>query len=311
MLKISQSLLKGLIDYSKYGSTECGLVFKAKYIDSRFDLFPPSDAQNLGAWFEYMATGSIPKNGAIPQPDYIKKKDAEGNPELGADYRLMRSHLPNFKNIMETYGFEILSVGEDVKVLFDFDILENIVIKYPFLIESFKELQVWLTGTLDIRVRGLKDIIVKDSNGNKTTVLEKGQVAIVDMKSSGLLDDKFSPFGWELDNLYNKTKITTQPIHYKFIEILKTGINPPFLFLLFNTKNENDCRIIDFRCDDSIFDDHKATINKAIHHLLVYQKFGYEARPSMAKCAECPLKEDCKFKTNVPIISVYNHIYQP
>ena len=157
-----------------------------------------------------------------------------------------------------------------------------------------------------MRVRGLKDVVVKDSNGFPTTVLKKGQIGIIDLKCTGLLDDKWSPYGWNLSMLHDKIKIITQPIHYKFIELLKTGENPPFLFLLFNVKNENDCRLIDFRCDDSHFNEHRAFIEKGVKHLLHYQKVGYQALPSMAECAECPLKEECEFKTTVPLISVYN-----
>jgi len=322
MLKISQSLLKGLLQYSS--GEGCGLVFKAKYIDSRFDLFPPSDAMNLGAWFEYVATGSVPKNGSIPIPKTLKVKavkevkpkkpkklkkgevalpeleavpeeivpKAEVEPELSADYRLMIKHLDNFKKVMEHYGLEIIKAGEDISV------------PYPDAMERFG-VDVVLTGTLDIRIRATRDIFAKDSNGHKVKVLSMGETAIFDMKVSGLLDDVWNLLGWGLSRLHEKVSLITQPIHYKFIEVLKTGINPPFLFFLFNPKDENDCRLIDFRFDESQFDTHRAFIDKAIPHLLHYQKYGYQPRPSLAKCAECPLKEECKFRATIPPITVY------
>ncbi len=328
-MKISQSLLKALLSYKN--GDECGLIFKAKYIDSRFELFPPSDAMNLGAWFEYLATGAIPKNGAVPQPKTLKikvvkepkpkkpkkpKKLKKGEvaeiieetepeevveevkeiievvPELAADYRLMLKHLDNFKSVMNYYGFEIVKAGEDISV------------PYPDSIEKFG-FEVILTGTLDIRVRAKRDIIVRDSNGFNVSVLKKGELGIIDLKVSGLLDNRFEKFGWDLSMLHDKVNLITQPIHYKYIELLKTGVNSPFLFLLFNPKDENDCRLIDFRFDESHFDTHRAFIDKAVPHLLHYQKHGYEARPSLARCAECPLKEECKFKAVVPPIQVY------
>jgi hypothetical protein len=100
-MKVSQSLIKGLQDYIL--GKECGYVFKAKNIDGRYDLFPPSEAQNVGAWFEYMATGSIPKNGAVPQAEYMKRgKDENGNPELTAPYRLMKKQVENYRKIIES-----------------------------------------------------------------------------------------------------------------------------------------------------------------------------------------------------------------
>ena len=51
--KISQSLMK---DYVKYlNKQECGLLFKAKYIDKNVDS-PPSAAMKLGIYFEYLST---------------------------------------------------------------------------------------------------------------------------------------------------------------------------------------------------------------------------------------------------------------
>ncbi|HWY09994.1 MAG TPA: hypothetical protein VN026_01655 [Bacteroidia bacterium] len=315
-LKISQSLLKGLLEYR--GGESCGLVFKAKYIDGRYDLFPPSDVQNVGAWFEYKATGSIPKNGAIPEPVYLsRKKDVSGNPELGADYRLMEKHVAHFKRTMDTYGFKILEVGKDIKARYhiDDDVRQGIVHKlsklYPDIENVMDNLVVTLTGTEDIRVIGLKDVTAKDSNGFSQVVLKEGQEAIIDLKASGLLSDKFNPYGWSLDRLHEKVKLVTQPIQYKFIEILNTGRNLPFLFLLFHQKNENDCRIIDFRCDETSFEEHKSFINNAIMNLLYYQKVGYEARPTMDRCAECPLKNDCKYKAEVPPIDIFYYSSQP
>ena len=246
----------------------------------------------MGAWFEYKATGSIPKNGAVPQAEYMaKKKDADGNPELATDYRTMLKHVENFKNTMDAYGLEIIKAGEDIKA------------KYPDAMERFG-VDVTLTGTLDIRVRAKKDVFAKDGRGY-TPVLQKGQSAILDLKTTGLTDDKWNQMGWELSMLHDKVKLITQPIHYKFIEILNTGYNPPFLFVLFHPKNEFDARIIDFRCDDSHFEQHKMFIEKAIIHLLHYEKVGYEPRPSLAECSECPLKDTCKHKAKVPPISVF------
>jgi len=292
-MKISQSLLKGLLDLRE--GDECGLVFKAKYIDGRFDLFPPSDVQNIGAWFEYLATGSIPKNGTIPQPKYmVRGKDEKGNPKLLGDYALIQKHVANFKKSIESYGFEIIRVGEDIKVL------------YPNSVEKFG-FEVWLTGTLDIRARATKDIYTIDQNRKKTLVAKKGQILIIDLKTTGLLDQssKFNDYSWYIKGLDHKVKLVTQPIHYKYIELLKTGEEPPFIFMLFSTKNENDARIIDFRVDESAFTEHESFIDMGVQNLLYYKEKGYKPKPSLIECSECPLKDSCEYKAIIPPITVF------
>ena len=290
-MKISQSLLKGLLDFRE--GDICGLVFKAKYIDGKYDLFLPSDVQNVGAWFEYMATGSVPKSGGVPKPEYMKrKKDKKGNPELATAYKLMQSHIDTFKKTMDYYGFEILRVGEDIKVL------------YPNSVEKFG-FEVWLTGTLDIRARATKDIYTIDQNRRKILVAKEGQVIIVDLKSTGLLDDSYNLYGWNLSKLDYKVKLVTQPIHYKYIEFLKTGIEPPFLFMLYSTKNPNDARIIDFRLDESAFAEHEVFIDNGIANLKHFEKYGYKPLPSLAGCSECPLRDDCEYKVEIPPITVF------
>jgi hypothetical protein len=289
-MNISQSLLKSLLDYRN--GKECGLIFKAKYIDGRYDLFPPSDAQNVGAWFEYMATGSIPKNGIVPKAEYMKRgKDENGNPELTADYRLMREHIDNFKKNMESYSLDIITAGEDIKVL------------YPNSLEEYGE-EVYLTGTLDVRARANKDIFAKYQD-TIVKVASKDEEVIIDIKTTGLLDDKWNDFGWEINNLSNKIKLVTQPVHYKFIEYLKTDKDVPFIFMLFNSKNTKDARIIDFKIDTSSYEEHKAFIESGIENMLYLRKYGFKALPSLEKCSKCPLNTDCKFKAEISPITVF------
>lgn len=289
-MNISQSLLKSLLDYRN--GKECGLIFKAKYIDGRYDLFPPSDAQNVGAWFEYMCTGSIPKNGDVPKPEYMKRgKDENGNPQLTADYRLMIEHIENFKKAMTFYGFEIIRAGEDVRAL------------YPNSVELFGE-EVWLTGTLDIRALATKDIYAIYEN-TPVLVVKEGQKFIIDLKTTGLLDDKWNDYGWEINNLSNKVKLVTQPVQYKYIEYLNTGEDVPFIFMLFSTRSGQDARIIDFRIDNTSYDEHRAFIEAGVQNMLYYRKVGFRAKPSLEKCSECPLRDNCEFKAVTSPITVF------
>ena len=67
---MSQSLYKELADYKM--KLSCGLQIKAKYFDGIE--FPSTDPQHLGNWFEYQATGQLPRNGEIPLPKRLKPK---------------------------------------------------------------------------------------------------------------------------------------------------------------------------------------------------------------------------------------------
>jgi len=296
-MKVSQSLMKSLLDY--LSDKECGFVFKAKYIDGRYDLFPPSDAQNLGAWFEYKATGSIPKNGAVPKARYMKKKNKKGIIPLTAPYALMQRQVDNFKKMMAVNGLEILRVGEDVKAL------------YPDSEERFG-FPVWLTGTLDIRALATKDITAlygnKQTGYTRVPVAYKGQQVIVDLKASGLIHDNWSDFGWaqdKIDNLNSKVKLTTQPVHYKYIDMLNRGEEPPFLFMLFSTTNETDAVILDFKVSDTSFEEHKSFIDKTVVNMKTVTKQGFQPLPNFTKCSKCPLASNCEYRATTPPVTVF------
>ena len=68
--KISQSILKRMKDYIE--GEECGLKIKAQYVDGV--VFPPSEAQLLGQWFEYECTGAMPPYDSerVPEPKRLK-----------------------------------------------------------------------------------------------------------------------------------------------------------------------------------------------------------------------------------------------
>jgi len=277
-IKITQSLIKSLLSVVqkniKTGEyDECGLLFELKFIHKRWDLFLASDAMALGTWFEYMCTGSLPKDGKVPKEKKVAKPNADGN-YLSEPYNRMLKHVENFKRFMKYYGLEIVSVGRTIKA----DDLE---------------------GTLDIEAKATKRIV---QNGE--VLLEEGDTVILDMKASGLLDDKWQDYGWHLDALADKSKLILQPIHYKFIGKYHNvfGKEVPFWFLLFNTKDENDFRCIDFRVTQRDFDLHVELIRKTITVLNHYLERGFPARPTMARCGDCPIKLKCKHFMAIPPI---------
>lgn len=96
----------------------CGLLFKAVYVD-KFCEMPVSDAVNRGNWFEYICTGTVNRDGSIPEPE----RTARG--ELTADYKRIEQQKENFKKIYEHMEFssnitiEQVVDGQNYKAVFD------------------------------------------------------------------------------------------------------------------------------------------------------------------------------------------------
>jgi hypothetical protein len=107
--KISQSLMKNYVDY--LNGKECGLYFKAKYIDKDPEAqTPPSDAMKLGIYFEYLCTGALPKSGEIPEPEVSYKGTARE--KMSAPYERVIESAEIYKRIIEHYGIKIIDKGK-------------------------------------------------------------------------------------------------------------------------------------------------------------------------------------------------------
>lgn len=277
-IKITQSLIKSLYEV-KIGQ-ECGLVFEAKFIEGKFDLFPPTETMNLGTYFEYLATGALPKNGKIPQPTTYKSDDSK----LKANYEKTKKHVQNYKLLLLNYGLKVIKAGYDMEFSF-------------------------IKGTIDVLCEATKDIFSYDYiTKEKKVIAKKGDLIIVDLKYTGLIDDKWSDIGWNLERLSDKNKIVLQPIHYLFIaKQLYPDRNVLFLFFLFNSANENDYRVIDFKIKDEDYKFHLELIMQTVKLLEKYIKNGFPPHPSYVKCIECPLKKGCSHFKSIPEITSYTY----
>ena len=107
--RISQSLMKNYVDY--LNEKECGLYFKAKYIDKDPEAqTPPSEAMKLGIYFEYLCTGALPKSGEIPEPDVSYKGQARE--KISEPYQRVIESAKIFKRIIEHYDIKIIDKGK-------------------------------------------------------------------------------------------------------------------------------------------------------------------------------------------------------
>jgi len=257
MINISQSFMKEFAKY-KMGET-CGLQTKAKYIDGV--KFPSSDAMEKGNFFEFMATGSLPRDGHIPKADIVYKGTAKES--VSTDYQRAIESAELFKKIVKHYGIEIIDTGRIVT-------------------------QDSMTGIMDI-VGTWND-----------------RVVIIDTKYSGLLDDKWNELGWNLDSLPEKHNLMLQPVHYKILlskELQCEPDNIDFYFFIFSSKDVMDVKIIKVNVEETTYANHLATVEWVKNELKKPIDKLFKAIPELKRCFDCPIKENCSSKAEIPTIN--------
>lgn len=255
--KISQSLMKSYVDY--LNEKECGLYFKARYIDKDPDSDKePTDAMKVGIYFEYLCTGALPKNGQIPEPEKVYK--GKPNEKLSAPYERATESAEVFKRIMDKYGIEIKQVG--------------------YYLEDKK-----------LNINGVIDIYAEWD----------GQPVFIDLKYSGLIDDKWSEMGWDLDSLHMKDSLMIQGVHYKLLAERCLNIpDIPFFYFVFSSSDPTNVKIIKQEVDESKKQSHVVAINNVCGKL---QSETYKPYPTLQRCSSCPLAHKCPSKVDVPLIS--------
>lgn len=133
-----------------------------------------------------------------------------------------------------------------------------------------------------------------------------GEECIIDLKYSGLFDDKFNPYGWHTESLPYKSSLLLQPIHYKYlIEKIEGKPNIPFYFFIFNAKDPEKAKIIKTNIQDEHIAIHEENY---VEKMKRYIDFHYNnpdkllPRPSYLRCKECPFFDTCDKRAEVPLI---------
>ncbi len=254
-MRISQSTMKALSEYLQ--GFECGIAFKARYITKEIE-FEPSDAMKLGIYFEYEATGSLPRNGVVPEPEYVYK--GKPNQKLATDYERAKASAEYFKALVKYFDIKILETG--------------------FVMQTEN-------------MSGIADLIVEWG----------GKKAIIDLKYTGLIDDKWQDHGWHKDFLSQKDNLMIQGVMYKMLakEIYDEDLD--FYFWVFDSKNPLNVRIIKEVVDESRFPQHKEAVGQALNYIQHHTKLDdWTPRPELLRCAKCPLKDSCAYMVNHPMI---------
>jgi len=266
---INQSLVKDLI---KYQNDElCGLVFHNKWILQQFG--GGSKANDLGHYFEWLCTGALAKGESeAPIPETTKSG------ELTADFKTAKKQAEHFHSLLPKYGIKLLDAGN--KIIAD---------------------DTWI-GTLDIEAKW--DAIFENENLNFDTN-NKDHIVIIDLKYSGLLNDKWNEFGWHDETLGRKQGTMLQAKHYKFLYWKKYGFNPPFFFFVFDSKQVGKAKIINVEIDTYELELHEEFLQKAKRYFEMNLESGFQPKPSYDLCISCKYQHLCSFKIDKPkIISV-------
>ena len=100
MIKISQSLIKDL-----QKEKTCSKQTYQKYVLGDFTITDPSDSMLLGQYFEYKATGALPKGGVAPEPVLLKSG------KLGAPYERAQQSAELFQLVQKIHKIEIEQAG--------------------------------------------------------------------------------------------------------------------------------------------------------------------------------------------------------
>jgi len=140
---------------------------------------------------------------------------------------------------------------------------------------------------------GIADIIAWDKE-NKRHI-------IIDVKTSGLLNDKWSDYGWHEETIQNKDGLLIQAVHYKMLFEEEFGEeNVPFYFFVFSTTNDYEVKIFEIDISDETMRSHKINLENAVDYFESENKKGWQPYPSYLKCRNCFIKESCKSFVNVP-----------
>ena len=143
--------------------------------------------------------------------------------------------------------------------------------------------------------------------------------AIIDLKYSGMLYDKWSEYGWAIERFRRASEMATsyellevlkaypmlwQPLLYCWIWEKRTGLYPDWYYYICDSKSDD----VVFR-KVVISETIRASFNALLPVLkaeieLIENTGGFTVRPSYNKCHSCAIAEGCKHRIELPEIEV-------
>jgi hypothetical protein len=145
----------------------------------------------------------------------------------------------------------------------------------------------------DMNINGVVDIVAEWD----------GQLVFIDLKYSGLIDDKWNEMGWETESLHMKDSLMIQGVHYKLLaEKCENIYDIPFYYFVFDSKDPNNVKIIKQEVDESKKQSHVMAIHNITGKLKSDIQNGFTPLPSLSRCSSCPIAHKCEHKIDVPLI---------
>ena len=185
--------------------------------------------------------------------------------KLAVGYERMLKQVDNYNLALEHYGVKVIHAGFDM---------------------AFGN----ITGTADLIVE------------------IEGKKAIIDIKTTGLFEDKWNEYGWSTEHLTGgfrpKLTLLVQALHYKWLYKNIYGEDLDFYFWVFSTQNEHDFKIIKLNIEEELFEEHAQDIRAGLEFLMYSFENGFKAYPNISRCAKCYIKDNCKERMKVPVVSV-------
>lgn len=162
--------------------------------------------------------------------------------------------------------------------------------------QGFKILEVSEALIHDFGHYDLKNIL-------DITAEKDGVKCIVELKSTGLLNNKWEDTGWSKERLHQKRKLLIQAasnvITAQYVwqqEVI------PYYFYVSSSTNDVDAKFYQMVFTDVAIAEYTDLIEDAANGIGVENDLGFRAYPDHKRCAECPLKDTCKQFTSVPKI---------
>lgn len=133
-----------------------------------------------------------------------------------------------------------------------------------------------------------------------------GMPVIIDIKTTSMLGSKsvkYEDYGFDIETLASKKKLTIQPIHYKYAAIETLHVeNIPFYWWIYSTTGSGDALFIEAVVSQELLAGHINVMDEIYSEITDELSIGLKPYPSVKMCRDCPLFDSCKSKTTVPEI---------
>lgn len=253
--KITQSFIKDMREYLEPVSSLCGHFMRYKWIEGK--LLEGSKEMKLGSYVEFKVTGALPKDKREPFPERTQSG------KLTADYERAIENIKRIIMYFESMGFVQIQAGRTL--------------------HSGR-----FSGTIDVIMRATRTI--KFDTG---VVIKKDEEIIIDMKYSGMINERWNKHGWVWTDEQKKYH-GTQAIQYHYIGKRR------FFFLVCSSKNTTDLKFFEVDVTDRDTTLHIDEANDLFGHFEIISQKGFEPRPSVSMCTDCILRNGCKDRHDYP-----------